>query len=382
MRLNFWPDGVTGMTTASEEAVYGSLPRYQQVKHDLRQRILSGALKPGDQMPNEFALAEEFGVSRLTVNKAMGDLVRENYLVRQRGRGTFVSDRETQPDLLIHVVSNYASRNPGFALPAHDPSRGFSDHRILLGIIQACQTIRCQTKFVDLPGDERLRARPGCRPAVLMLDLDIPAIARMVENGCVVVVPYFPAPPELCSSVVTDWEAAFYDATQHLLRLGHRRVALLTNTVKNDVKLQLRSAGCARALREAGVYDPAMVLNAWPPAETTREALDFLLKLDHPPTALLATNDICARYAMRCLQERGLRVPEDMAVVGFDDDPEAEHCHPALTTCHPPHFECGVEAVNLLKKLARRELEGNQRVVIPSHLVIRESCGAKRAPTG
>ena len=366
------------MAKEEQKTDLAELPRYRQVKHMIRDKILAGDYVPGTQIPNEFYLAEQYRVSRLTVNKAIGELVQENWLYRDRGKGTFVNDRKAQPDLVVHVVSAYAARHPRLSPPAEqDVREWFIDHDIMQGVIEACKDLGCQARFVGGAGEEWDRLRLGERRGVLMLDLDVPAIRGLVERGCVVVVPYFPVPSGLCSNVITNWKEIFCEATKHLQALGHRRIALLATTRSPDEKSALRLEGYVQAIRQIGEYDPALVAPTAATLKGVAEALTKLLALPQKPTALMASSDLGARYALRLLQERGLRVPGEMAVVGFDDDPESGRCVPTLTTCHAPHFECGYEAVNLLKKLVRRELEGVQRIVIPSRLVVRESCGAK-----
>jgi DNA-binding LacI/PurR family transcriptional regulator len=353
---------------------------YQRVKYDLRRKILDGDLKAGDRLPNEFDLAGQYHVSRLTVNRAVGDLVRENYLLRQRGIGTFVKNRDSEPDLLIHVASGYAAQHPQLDRPAGNESpEWFIDHNMLQGIVQACRDLRCQTRFLDDAAAASLKRQGDIPPAVVMLDRVLPLISQLVENGCTVVTPYFPVPPGLCSNVLTDWKEAFKEATQHLLNLGHRRIALLTVVNGSDVKVQMRNEGYAQAMRDRNCFDTGLIEDTTATQESIHAALLRLLQRRDRPTALLASNDLRARLAVKRLQEGGLRVPEDMAVAGFNDDPEAVRCTPPLTTCRPPHFECGYEAVKLLKRLVRHEVQGIQRIVIPCHLVIRESCGAKPA---
>ena len=356
-------------------AVLEGTPLYSRIKHALRRKIVAGSYGVGDQIPTEFELAAEYGVSRPTVSRAVSELVREKYVSRQRGKGTFVSSAKPEQTLSINVVSQYVATHPRLDRPAMGESASIlSDYNVLQGLIHACRELGCQTRFVDPDGGATLQTPTGERPGIVCMDTG--PVARLVSGGAIVVVPYFPVPVGMCSNIVADWEGAFYEATCHLIGQGRRRIAILsTISGTDDAKTRLREKGYARALREDGRCRGSLLVDTRPTLEGIRGAIVHLLGLADRPTALLASNDLRARYAIRVLREQGIEVPRDMSVVGFDDDPEAQLGEPPLTTCHPPHFECGYESVQLLKRLMRGEVEGPKEIVIPCKLVVRESSG-------
>jgi DNA-binding LacI/PurR family transcriptional regulator len=182
-----------------------------------------------------------------------------------------------------------------------------------------------------------------------------------------------------------------YLAAHHLLSLGHRRVAHFTF---DDVPLEpgtpgshmARFQGYCRALEDASIErDPAwLILGPREIEGGRRMAYDFLERFPNQatrPTAIVAFNDRTAIGVLRGFYEAGLRVPEDVALIGFHDIPTARYTTPALTTIGHPLIELGeMAADSLFTLLAGGEIEQLDRT-IPVSLVIRESCGAQPRPT-
>jgi LacI family transcriptional regulator len=166
-----------------------------------------------------------------------------------------------------------------------------------------------------------------------------------------------------------------YDAVRYLLSRGHRRVALIGGPPVFGSTRPTKAAGYLAALAEAGIEpDPALIMQGDYTREGGRLAMHRLLALSAPPTAVFAGNDLMALGALVAAREAGVRVPEDIAIVGYDDIPEASVAVPALTTVAVPKYEMGRVAAELL--LARLRGEGSQqpqRIELPHRLVIRAS---------
>lgn len=178
--------------------------------------------------------------------------------------------------------------------------------------------------------------------------------------------------------VVDDYHGAFA-AVEHLILTGHRRIAHLAGpaTLPNS---RNRLNGYQAALRHHGLpLDPDLVIAYDLTLAKANIYVHHLLNLPQPPDALFAINDPTAIEAMRVMKSRGLRVPEDVAVVGFSNDPVAVLVEPALTTVAQPVHEIGQRAAALLlRQLTRPEApEPPETVVLPTHLIIRESSGKK-----
>jgi DNA-binding LacI/PurR family transcriptional regulator len=167
-------------------------------------------------------------------------------------------------------------------------------------------------------------------------------------------------------------------AAEHLIGLGHRRIAYLGDQFgyQSDVE---RLAGYESALRAAGIAAmPELVVRGNGKPEGAMAAVETLLKLDEPPTAVCCYNDMSALGAMRQIRARGLRVPEDISVAGFDDLFFAGYLQPALTTVRQPMRQMGEMAMESLLKLMAGE-ESVMQIRVDAELVARESTAAVRS---
>ncbi len=163
-------------------------------------------------------------------------------------------------------------------------------------------------------------------------------------------------------------------ATEHLLSLGHRRIGAITGP-REWIACTERLNGYHGALAAAGVLpDPALVaVSDFRNGPATEAAANALLDLPDPPTAIFAFNDNVAVGVMRTARARGLRLPEDLSVVGFDDSEQAEIVYPALTTVRQPLAEMGRMAVSLLLRLLENQRVDALRIQLATKLVVRDS---------
>jgi LacI family transcriptional regulator len=180
----------------------------------------------------------------------------------------------------------------------------------------------------------------------------------------------------------TDLAAGTRQAMAHLLGLGHKRVAFVGDP--NDRARPGRKLSAYRAaLEEAGIAPRADYVREsdWGFASGHRAAHQ-LLALEPRPTAVVAATDLVALGAIRAADERGLRVPEDVSVVGFTDVPVASLVTPPLTTVAEPHAEAGRAAGRLLlARLKRHEVGPGREILLPCQLVVRATSGPpKQAP--
>lgn len=179
-------------------------------------------------------------------------------------------------------------------------------------------------------------------------------------------------------SIAADSYGGARSAMQHLAELGHRRIAFITGEEQlGSAQDRHRAYDDAVAIHRLE-SDPALVLRGDHTARGGREAAQKLIKMKVLPTAVFASNDLSAIGAMSALQAAGLRVPDDISIIGFDDLPAASQVHPALTTVRQPIAEMGRAAVNtLLASIAGLEVATPQ-VTLPTELVVRESTAAMR----
>jgi LacI family transcriptional regulator len=164
-------------------------------------------------------------------------------------------------------------------------------------------------------------------------------------------------------------------ATRHLLELGHRHIAAITGP-PDMMATEERLRGYRAALAAAGVpADPSLVVESDWEVDGGRQAGAALLELPDPPTAIFAFNDPLAIGAMQSVVARGLRVPQDVSVVGFDDTVEAEFVTPRLTTVRQPLAEMGRMGVSLLMRLLENRSFEALHVELATQLIVRASTG-------
>ncbi|MGA8205796.1 MAG: LacI family DNA-binding transcriptional regulator [Woeseiaceae bacterium] len=177
-------------------------------------------------------------------------------------------------------------------------------------------------------------------------------------------------------SLGCDNETGGLMATEHLLGLGRRKIVCLGDTSKRNPELAARHVGYANALRQAGVpQNPALKIHAVNTEESAVEAVRRLVASGEPFDAVFAVTDVIAIGAMHALAECGRRVPQDVAVVGFDDLPMAALVTPALTTVRQDIREAGEGLVHGIVGLI--EGEPVESALMAPKLIVRESCGAR-----
>jgi LacI family transcriptional regulator len=167
-------------------------------------------------------------------------------------------------------------------------------------------------------------------------------------------------------------------ATEHLIGLGHRRIAHVRGRT-DLVSAQQREEGYRAALDTAGIaFDPTLIVDGGYRAAESTEAAAALLARPDRPTAVFAANDVTALEVVRVAETSGLRVPDDLSVIGFDDVPAAAASRPGLTTIRQPLLDMGTSAVRLL--LAMLEGGPSEHVRMPTELIVRGSTRAQGRP--
>jgi LacI family transcriptional regulator len=173
-------------------------------------------------------------------------------------------------------------------------------------------------------------------------------------------------------ALVANEEGA-YKATCHLLRMGHRQLAVITGPLHLENAVE-RLEGFKRALAEAKVHlDPDYIQEARFERESGYQAAIRLLRMLPRPTGIFACNDLMALGVFLAARELGLRCPDDVSIVGFDNLDFAEFTAPALTTVHQPGYQLGTAAARLLLERMNGSTQPAKKIVLPSELKIRNS---------
>ncbi len=172
-----------------------------------------------------------------------------------------------------------------------------------------------------------------------------------------------------------DNEQGGFLAADHLLTLGHKNIAFLGNESKDDPELRDRYAGYRRAHEKHSIkVQEPLHFRANFSEESGYKAANELLDSGVEFSGIFCASDLIAIGAIKALRQRGIRVPLDKAIVGFDDIPTAEHLSPALSTIRQDTFEAGKELVDSVIRSINEEPV--QSVLLPTKLIVRDSCGA------
>ena len=342
-------------------------------------------------------VAKEAGVSRAAVSFAYN--MPDQLSVETRARILAVAERlGYAPDPIARMLTTRHAGAVGL-LMVEPIEAAFADPfttTFVRGMGQMCD--RHGLALTLLPpqlGSVAAAAQSAIVDGVVMLGLaaDNPAIAALAQRNLPLVL-VDSLPHGQWATVQVDDEGGAYEAARHLVNLGHRHIAILSFTTEPLHPAQeghgqffvprQRLAGYERAF--AAASQPMQVARYDVPSNMVsgeRMMHELLARTDLPrPTAVLAMSDAMALGAMRACQARGLRVPDDIAIVGFDDVPEAATATPALTTVTQPIFQKATLAMQLL--LGEIERDGDeapapQHVALPTHLTLRASTAPPRA---
>jgi DNA-binding LacI/PurR family transcriptional regulator len=214
--------------------------------------------------------------------------------------------------------------------------------------------------------------------AVMTFGVEKPLLEQFAERNIpLVFVDEGPERPGI-SLLHVDYHHGIRQGVQHLAALGHRDIAFISGR-KGLHSAQSRLAAFSRSLEECGIdADPEWIVEGDHTMEGGIEAMDRLLKVTQRPTAVMCSNDMTAIGVLHTLYRAGLRVPDDLSVIGFDDIHIAQVTIPPLTTIQMSCFDLARAAVTALRAHVEDGGEPKRNYQIPTHLVVRESTGYPR----
>jgi len=322
-------------------------------------------------------VAERAGVSVATVSKVINDrwgvaqttqsrvravideLGYEASIVAQSMRnhrtnaiGILVSDFEPFSAELLKGAAD-AIRNTGFELVVYSAGGRPSSH------------VGWERRYLTRLNGTLIDGAVLVTPTVVDVHYGAPIVAVDPHTG-----------PSSLPTVESDNHRGAQLATEHLIGLGHRRIAMVTG--RADLQsAQLREQGYRQALESAGIAidEDLLQVGDYQP-EPSAEAARRLLGTPDPPTAIFAANDVAAIATVAVAGELGLRVPDDLSVVGFDNIPESVLCSPPLTTVDQRIRQMGHDALQLLVHLIRGDGVESTHITLATDLVVRQSTAA------
>lgn len=348
-----------------------------QITEQLRERIKKRVYNPGDFLPPERALSEEFGVSRPTLRKALVPLFESKLLVNHPGIGTRVAmaGRERK-------ANRGGWRILGLLLPDIDNQFyiEITESIEYTALQRGYQVLLCNSRHQASIEETHIRqlAGQGVDGVILAHDphMPFPPSASLLKEAHIAYVALFSSQSAAaCDSVLVDDYAGVNQAMRYLASLGHRQIAFC------------RPVAGERPHPREKAYLEFMSQNGWPvprqyliPCEGLddapgRDQLRALFDSPAAPTAVLAGNDRVALLLLKHLALLRIDVPREVSLAGFDNLRFTEHLSVPLTTVDQPKQEMGRRAVELLLERLEFELSPEPRIeVFQPHLVIRESC--------
>jgi len=372
-----------------------STPLYQQVAADIRRQIVSGAMPVGTRIQPHRELASTYGVSIITINKALAGLVAEGVLHSRVGRGTFVVVRPAPADaataapvaaaaeradqMLGFVLRDLSS--PFFSLVAHAAQQRADAAGY--GLLFASSSNRLDREEEQIRRLEGLgvqglivvsmnRTYKLSEPLKALHDADFPYVMVSFTEGDEV--PFIGA----------DLTRVGALAAEHLIALGRRRVGYITDRFGSALG-EIRASGYRRALATHGLpVDPAFQFQyplegEWNDYESGYAIGEHVAGLAHRPDAMFVFNDLGALGFEDGLLDHGVRVPDDIAIVGLDDIEMASRARVPLTTVRMPADRIGALAVDTLLARLRGDRPPTRQLLDPE-LVVRRSCGGAPTP--
>ena len=353
------------------------IPLIAQLAQQITWLVASGELGEGDLLPPMRELAEQLGVHMHTIRQAYQRLEANNLVSIRTRRGTEVLAYD--PEALAGVSTDRTSRLIGVVLP--NPVSFYSQY---VQVIQRAALdggyfpIFCYTydnSFLAETYFNQLLSRHV--DGFIITSLFLPSLLEnpdLLKKYPPIVSVDMPDMPGF--QVLLDLENAGYQAAGHLLSHGYRRIGLITPPLEWPNVLPFYQ-GYEKALAESDLLpEPELtaVVNSFEDA-CGQAGADQLLDLSRPPEAIVAIADPLALGAMRSIQARGLKIPEDIALMGANDIPAAALVTPGLTTISMPAAEMGSRAFAMLEALLSGKNPSRKKVVLDTELVIRSSCG-------
>lgn len=369
---------------------------HRQLTTDFRNRILDGRLPVGTRLPTDSELATEYQLSRDTVRQALALLADEGLIERIQGRGTFVRRTSAAPASGESAPSSPAvaqeQKQIGLLFNSGLRDMANSIQDILVGAEQAARLHGYSVSICYTEGDKGQQAQDIARmtanhiagliicPVDNIADTDIVRQLQTANFPLVFVDRYL---PDLAVDYVgADNRGGGYRGTEHLIILGHRRIGFIyleEEGLETTSSVRERWQGYGEALHKYGVaYDSSLLI---PDVDAGKgnvspSIYEFLQRPDRP-SAIFAVNDIVALDVMQAAHALNLRIPQDLALIGFDNERFSSRVSPPLTTMAQPFFDIGLRACTLLLSRIEGLSTISRHIELPVSLIIRESCGAQ-----
>ena len=356
------------------------LPRYYQLSRIIKRQVINKKeFSAGSAIPSIPSLMKEYQVSQSTVRQAVGTLVKEGILYTDHGRGTFVRPDHNSMErtgligvLVRDLKEPYIWAEVARAVEEEVYQDG--GNLFLSHTDNSYQKFKKYIRFYQERKVDGLIITPLLSDKYEELNLSILCQVEKASIPYVLIDGYLENHPADC--VIINNEEMGYLLTRHLLEQSYRRIAFISGQYCSSIGGRLN--GYKKALKEAGIpYNENLVSFSRGRFQENAYLLTKNLLIKQNPDAFFGANDVFAASAFKAIEERGLNVPKDIGLVGFDDSTIAYKLKVPLTTVRQPREKIGEKAAQLLKKRMEDPDKKPEKVVVPAKLIIRESSRRK-----
>lgn len=335
--------------------------KYLDAKKRIKKQIENGFFN--DKIPGERILAEQIGYSYLTIRQAINELVEEGILYRMPRRGTFISGRNTQtasPTMVgffLHDSYKHGISSPYYAKVFNHLQRHVILQRLNLFYFTDIQQIDPKGVLAVIaaafPENESELIRLSARLPVVLFDNNIKG--------------------QKIPAVMIDNFNATYRAIEYAMELGHKRIGYLSGPKNSSVGLK-RLAGYQTALLDYDIeINDEMIKYGDYEFTSGYEAADRFCALPKMPTYIHCANDLMAMGLIKGLSEKGLKIPNDINVSGFDDIDGCDRYFPSVTTMAVDYDKMANAVVEVIMKIVNNKPVEPLTKIMPAQLIVRES---------
>ena len=352
---------------------------YKEIAEKIRKNIIRGYLKVGDRLPSEIELSKSFGVSRQTLRRAIDDLIKDGFIERKHGSGTYVTSPKIQiknKKLLIGLLVYKAHDN----IPSPQISYFTSflkKEDCLLTIYQVSDYGQLEDTCEEIVKDKSVS---GIISLSIFSEGDRDLIEYLQKNKIYVLSLGRRIDTARIDWIIVDSAYGAYKMTEYLIKKGHKKINLLVNEPVS-CGIWDRIVGFKLALINYGIeFDEKFIIDCKTnffedSKEKAYKKIKEILKNGNDlPTAIFSVSDAGAIGTIIALKEEGYKIPDDISVCGFDDTPLAEHFN--LTTVKTPYYQMTKKAVEIMIENLRKQIiipKEPKKEIFEPRIVIRTS---------
>lgn len=312
--------------------------KYKKLQHALKSELASGKFPVGSRFYTEREIMEKYQVSSITVARALKEMTADGYFERKRKLGTFVLESPEMPGMSGEVMTKTLYLNRSINEDSENNGASwFVVEEIRRGVINSYPGA---VKILDM---EKILEAKRKDPELLVISLNNPAVG-FGRNTVNILLP--PQAPRTINCVRPNYMAGVYEAMEFLIQNGCKRIAFLgrSELVNRYAAYRIALESYKMPFDESLVYRDDSAINVDGGAALMRKVLAAKKR----PDAIFCATDKVALGALQTVLAAGIKVPEELSIVGFDNIQESEKSDAALSTVNVPYYELGKVAVRML----------------------------------